>query len=71
MNTITYGHKVAGVGIEPIPPYNRYICLYTTRVTADSVVRQSQVCTNALVGGGENLFQVLSTTGTYIHIYTH
>jgi len=21
MNTITYGHKVAGVGIEPIPPY--------------------------------------------------
>ena len=21
MNTITYGHKVTGVGIEPIPPY--------------------------------------------------
>jgi hypothetical protein len=21
MNTITYGHKVAGVEIEPIPPY--------------------------------------------------
>ena len=21
MNTITYGHKVAGAGIEPIPPY--------------------------------------------------
>ena len=22
MNTITYGHKVAGVGIQPIPPFN-------------------------------------------------
>ena len=22
MNTITYGHKVTGVGIEPIPPYS-------------------------------------------------
>jgi len=21
MNTITYGHKVAGVGIQPIPPF--------------------------------------------------
>jgi len=37
MNTSTYGHKVAGVGIEPIPPYmvakaylaKSYLCAHT------------------------------------------
>ena len=33
MNTITYGHKVAGVGIEPIPPYSS---LHTYRLNTQN-----------------------------------